>query len=203
MEINTRAIAMTFLKIFEDTPNPMSQQMILKAAQIDTLLGPVIVVADDTTLYMLEFVTKRKLEKEVVRLRARGFIIVPGDTPAIQSIKKELHDYFKGTLTQFKTPYCILGSPFQQQVWQALCRVSYGETRSYREQAISLGKPTAFRAVANANGANQLSIIIPCHRIIASDGTLGGYGGGLAIKKWLLEHEKRYKRSSLDSDSSI
>ena len=91
----------------------------------------------------------------------------------------------------------MFGSPFQRQVWQVLCGIPYGETRSYAEEAISMGKPSAYRAVANANGANQLAIIIPCHRVIASDGTLGGYGGGIAVKQWLLEHEKRYGSHNL------
>lgn len=77
--------------------------------------------------------------------------------------------------------------------WQALTLIPYGETRSYAQQAQSLGKPTAYRAVANANGANSLSIIIPCHRIINSSGNLGGYGGGIARKQWLLEHERKNK----------
>ena len=91
----------------------------------------------------------------------------------------------------------MFGSPFQRQVWQVLCGIPYGETRSYAEEAMYMGKPSAYRAVANANGANQLAIIIPCHRVIASDGTLGGYGGGIAVKQWLLEHEKRYGSQNL------
>lgn len=183
-----------FAKLFGEVPARIQQQtIVLKAAWIDTVLGPMLVIADDTHLYLLEFVTRRGLEKEVQRLRTRGFAIIPGGTSPIDSIKQEVDKYFSGSLTQFKTPYRVFGSPFQQQVWQALCEIPYGETRSYREQAVSLGNPTAFRAVANANGANQLAIMIPCHRIIASDGTLGGYGGGLAVKQWLLDHEKQHK----------
>lgn len=184
-----------FAKLFGETSVCVHQQtMVLKAAWIDTILGPMLIIADETHLYLAEFVSRRGLEKEVERLRARGFAIIRGETPPIDSIRQELKAYFSGILTRFKTPYRVFGSPFQQQVWQILCEVPYGETRGYKEQAMSLGQPTAFRAVANANGANQLAIIIPCHRIIASDGTLGGYGGGLAIKQWLLEHEKRYKK---------
>ena len=181
-----------FSKIFGEVPaRAHKQTIVLRAAWIDTVLGPMIAISDESVLYLLEFVTRRGLEKEVERLRTRGFAIIPGDTSPIQSIMQELADYFSGTLTQFKTPYRVFGSPFQQEVWQALCNIPYGQTKSYREQAIDLGRPSAYRAVANANGANQLAIIIPCHRIIASDGTLGGYGGGLAVKQWLLEHEKR------------
>lgn len=179
-----------FSKILGDMPARINKQaQILKALWIDTPLGPMIAMADDEALYLLEFVTRRGLEREVERLRKRGFAIVPGRSTPLHSIELELMAYFNGTLTHFKTPYRVFGSPFQQQAWQALCDIPYGTTRSYAQQAQSLGRPSAYRAVANANGANQLAIIIPCHRIIASDGTLGGYGGGLAVKKWLLEHE--------------
>lgn len=185
----------TFSKIFGEVSARFSHQsIVLKAAWIDTVLGPMLAISDDNSLYLLEFVTRCGLEKEIERLRARGFAIIPGNTSPIQSITEELTDYFSGKLTQFKTPYRVFGSQFQQEVWQALCKIPYGQTKSYLEQAIDLGRPNSYRAVANANGANQLAIIIPCHRIIASDGTLGGYGGGLAVKKWLLENEKQYQQ---------
>lgn len=184
-----------FSKILGNVPKQIDKKLvILKASWIDTALGPMIAIADDEALYLLEFVTRRGLEREVERLRQRGFAIIPGETSALTAIKTELSSYFKGELTVFNTPVQVFGSPFQQQVWEALCRIPYGETRSYAEQANSLGRASAYRAVANANGANQLAIIIPCHRVIASDGTLGGYGGGLSVKQWLLDHEKQYKR---------
>ncbi|WP_419419766.1 bifunctional transcriptional activator/DNA repair enzyme AdaA [Legionella sp. D16C41] len=183
-----------FAKILGNVPKLINKQLvILKAAWIDTTLGPMIAIADEEFLYLLEFVTRRGLEREVERLRQRGFALIPGRSPPLESIETELNDYFAGKLKVFKTPYRVFGSSFQQQVWEGLCQIPYGETRSYREQSISLGKPKAYRAVANANGANQLAIIIPCHRVIASDGTLGGYGGGLAVKEWLINHEKQYK----------
>ncbi|KTD74981.1 bifunctional transcriptional activator/DNA repair enzyme AdaA [Legionella waltersii] len=181
-----------FSKILGDVPARVDQHLqVLKATWTDTILGPMVAMADDNALYLLEFVTRRGLEREVERLRRRGFAIIPGENSILSSITRELKAYFEGTLFEFKTPYRVFGSPFQQQVWDALCKIPYGETRSYKEQAISLGKPSSFRAVANANGMNQLALIIPCHRVIASDGTLGGYGGGIAVKQWLLEHEKQ------------
>lgn len=164
--------------------------MILKKAQINTILGPMIAIADEKSLYLLEFVSRKGLETEIAQLHARGFAIVSGSTLPIQSIETELCDYFNGKLSRFKTTYRVFGTPFQQAVWQALIQVPYGSTISYKEQAISLMRPRAHRAVANANGKNQLAIIIPCHRVIASDGTLGGYGGGIDVKRWLLAHEK-------------
>lgn len=166
----------------------------LQSIYLDTPLGPMVAIADENNLHLLEFVTRRGLENELARLTRRGFTINSGDTLPLQSIASELKEYFSGTLSQFKTPYLVSGSAFQQQVWQALCTIPYGETRAYAEQADAIGKPSAYRAVANANGANQLAIIIPCHRVIASDGTLGGYGGGITVKQWLLEHERQYNR---------
>lgn len=102
--------------------------------------------------------------------------------------------YFSGKLRQFNTPTHLIGSPFQKKAWLALIDIPYGETRSYLQQAKVIGNPSAYRAVANANGANQLAIVVPCHRIINANGELGGYGGGVNRKQWLLEHERRHIR---------
>jgi AraC family transcriptional regulator, regulatory protein of adaptative response / methylated-DNA-[protein]-cysteine methyltransferase len=151
-----------------------------------------LAIADEKALYILEFVERRGLEQEIEQLKNKIHAeIIPGNTAPIRSIIKELKAYFAGQLQDFKTPLHILGSHFQQAVWQELIKIPYGETRSYAEQARAINKPTAYRAVANANGANQLAIIIPCHRIINSNGKLGGYGGGIMRKKWLIEHERK------------
>jgi len=182
-----------FSKIMGAAPaNFHKQHAVLKSAWIDTPLGAMLVIADDEALRLLEFVERRGLEREVERLRKK-YAIIPGRTDPITSIEEELKSYFEGNLQEFKTPIHLLGGPFQKLVWQELMRIPYGETRSYGEQSKAIGKETAYRAVANANGANQLAIIIPCHRIIRSGGDLGGYGGGVQRKKWLIEHEKRRK----------
>lgn len=180
-----------FSKILGDAPTLLNRaHPILKAAWLDTQLGPMLAIADDEGLYLLEFVDRRGLEREVERLRHKTrAIIIPGSTAPIQSITQELQSYFEGTLKEFKTPYHLLGSPFQKKVWQALMEIPYGQTRTYAQQAQSIGKALAYRAVANANGANQLAILIPCHRIIQSNGDLGGYGGGVSRKQWLIHHE--------------
>lgn len=163
---------------------------ILFASWVDTPLGPMLAIADEKALYLLEFVDRRGLEREVARLCIKmKSVIIPGETSSICSIKKELDAYFTGNLRTFNTHLYVLGSPFQKSVWTELLRIPYGETRSYLAQAIAIGKPAACRAVANANGANQFAIIIPCHRIINSNGALGGYGGGVHRKKWLIAHE--------------
>lgn len=182
-----------FSKFLGAPPSNLNQQyQILKSAWIDTPLGPMIAISDEKALYLLEFVDRRGLEREVERLRNKTkSAIIPGETAPIKSIEKELGGYFSGQLKSFTTPVRLLGSPFQIDAWQALKAIPYGTTKSYKQQAENLGKPQAFRAVANANGANQLAIIIPCHRIINTNGELGGYGGGLNRKQWLIELEKK------------
>ena len=179
-----------FSKIMGAAPTK-TQATILKAAWLDTPLGPMVTIADEDGLYLLEFVDRRGLEREVECLRNRkSAAIIPGETVAIKSIEKELKQYFSGKLLEFKTPVHLIGSEFQKSVWQALQKIPIGTTCSYADQAKAIGKPTAFRAVANANGMNPLGIIIPCHRVINTNGELGGYGGGLARKEWLLKHER-------------
>jgi len=184
-----------FSKIMGAAPtNFKDQHKLLKSSWLDTPLGPMLAIADEEHLYLLEFVKRRGLEREIERLRMRTkSAIIPGITEPIQSIERELKEYFSGTLQEFKTPLFFLGSDFQKSVWHALTTIPYGQTKSYSDQAKIIGKPSACRAVANANGANQLAIIIPCHRIITSDGKLGGYGGGIAHKQWLIDHERKNK----------
>lgn len=102
----------------------------------------------------------------------------------------ELDEYFKGERETFTVPLLLVGSEFQKSVWEALLKISYGETSSYKQQSQMIGNEKAIRAVANANGANAISIMVPCHRIIGSDGSLTGYAGGLELKQRLLELEK-------------
>lgn len=108
-------------------------------------------------------------------------------------VKHELDDYFVGKLKEFRSPLAsAVGTPFQQQVWKALTEIPYGVTISYGELARRINNPAAVRAVGLANGKNPVSIIVPCHRVIGANGSLTGYGGGMAAKKWLLEHETRH-----------
>lgn len=183
-----------FARIMGAAPTKLGQSKILKASWVDTPLGPMIAIADEQALYLLEFVDRRGLEREVERLRKRlKAAIIPGCTQPIRLIENELKSYFEDSLIEFKTPLIFLGSIFQKRVWEELKKIPFGETRSYSELAAEIGKPTAFRAVANANGANQFAIIIPCHRVINTNGELGGYGGGLARKKWLINQERSSK----------
>jgi AraC family transcriptional regulator of adaptative response/methylated-DNA-[protein]-cysteine methyltransferase len=158
---------------------------------LDTPLGPMVAIANDHVLYLLEFVDRQGLEREVDCLKQKmKFCIIPGKTSVIDSIEDELAQYFNGTLYEFKTPIFFVGSSFQKNVWEALQKIPFGETRSYADIAKTIGKPTAFRAVALANSMNQFALVIPCHRVINSNGELGGYSGGISRKSWLLNHEK-------------
>ncbi|MGZ7442693.1 bifunctional transcriptional activator/DNA repair enzyme AdaA [Paenibacillus sp. TH7-28] len=180
-----------FSRIMGAPPTRLEEGRILRAAWLDTPLGPMIAIADEAALHLLEFIDRRGLEREVERLRQRTkAAVIPGVTAPIRSIEKELALYFDGRLREFKTPLFLLGSPFQRRVWAQLQQIPPGETRSYAELAVAVGNPAGYRAVAQANGANQLAIVIPCHRVINSNGELGGYGGGLSRKSWLLNHEK-------------
>ena len=109
----------------------------------------------------------------------------------------QLNEYFDGSRKQFDLKLNPQGTDFQKKVWKALEQIQYGKTNSYLQLSKTLGDPKAIRAVANANGKNPIWIIIPCHRIIGSDGSLTGYAGGLHRKKWLIEHESPYKQQSL------
>lgn len=185
-----------FAKLFGVAPT-RSDGKVLLATWIDTKLGPMLAIADDYYLYLLEFVDRRGLEKEVQRLRQRLKIgIIPGRTAITDQIEQELADYFHGNSAQFDTPCFLLGSEFQRSVWAALQKIPTGETRPYLDIARQIGHAKAYRAVANANGANQLALIIPCHRVIKANNEIGGYGGGVSRKAWLLAHERQMMQQS-------
>lgn len=113
-----------------------------------------------------------------------------GEDSVLKQARRELDLYFAGKLKVFSVPLAPRGTPFQQRVWAALRAIPYGVTRSYGEQAAAIGSPKAFRAVGLANGKNPISIIVPCHRVIGADGGLTGFGGGMARKQYLLQHEQ-------------
>jgi len=165
----------------------------LYARWIETPLGPMLALADDRGLALLEFVDRRGLERELETLQRRlKRSILPGSHRYLEQIENELKDYFAGRRLTFDTPLAMGGSTFQRAVWNALLAIPAGATRSYAEIAGVVGKPSAVRAVGRANGDNPLCLIVPCHRVIGADGTLTGYGGGLWRKQWLLEHERAH-----------
>lgn len=117
--------------------------------------------------------------------------LLRGEDPLLDSVKEELQQYFEGKRTEFSVPLDLHGTPFQKIVWQQLLKIPYGETRSYKEIAMAIDTPKAVRAIGGANHNNPISIIVPCHRVIGSNGALVGYGGGLTIKEQLLELEQQ------------
>jgi len=141
-------------------------------------------------LCMLDFRYRKMRESVDRRLqKALSADYVEQDSQVLMQTREELDEYIRGERKVFDVPLLMLGSEFQKSVWKALLEIPYGKTASYLELAKKIGNEKAVRAVANANGANAIGIIIPCHRIIGSDGSLTGYGGGLPLKKKLLELE--------------
>jgi len=150
-----------------------------------------VAAATDDGLLLLEFADRRMLPTQFKRLqRALGCVFVPGDCPTFAVVRTQLDEYFGGRRAAFDIPLEVPGTDFQRTVWKALCAIPVGETRSYADIARLIGRPTAVRAVARANGDNRLSILIPCHRVVGSDGSLTGYGGGLWRKQRLLDLER-------------
>ena len=124
-------------------------------------------------------------------------LVDAAEHPVLLAAKQQLAQYFAGTLTTFELPLDPIGTPFQRDAWRALSNIAYGKTASYAEQANTIGRPKAVRAVGAANGKNPISIIVPCHRVIGSNGSLTGFAAGVDAKRWLLEHERRVVGESL------
>jgi AraC family transcriptional regulator, regulatory protein of adaptative response / methylated-DNA-[protein]-cysteine methyltransferase len=185
-----------FTRIFGDPPTAAKSRAPMFAERIETPLGGMIAVADDEGLRLLEFADRRATERELSILRKRlQTNIVPGEHPHLEAIRGQLADYFSGRKLEFDIPLAPVGSAFQLRAWEILRSIPVGETRSYSWMARHLGDENASRAVGRANGTNMICIVIPCHRVIRADGTLCGYGGGLWRKKWLLDHERRWKET--------
>jgi AraC family transcriptional regulator, regulatory protein of adaptative response / methylated-DNA-[protein]-cysteine methyltransferase len=193
--IETNKSYMSAASPFYSLPSPdAGLELPLKTSYIETPLGKMLTIADEKALYLLEFSDWRGLDYTVEKLCTKtGRELTAGDTPTTQLTRDELAAYFKGKTHSFQTPLSPLGTLFQRNAWEALIKVPYGTTHSYRDQAAAIGNPLAVRAVARANATNPIAIIIPCHRIINHNGQLGGYGGGLDRKQWLLSHEKKHR----------
>lgn len=179
-----------YAKLFGTAP-AKGQATPLSIDWIETPMGRMIIIADEAALYLLEFTNRKNMRRQFDRLRKiQGRPVLPGRTEITEQIEVELAAYFKGELSNFETPLATSGTSFQRQTWEALQKIPHGETRSYAQLAEMIGKPSAVRAVASANANNGLALIIPCHRVIAKDGGLGGYAGGLKRKRDLLDLEK-------------
>jgi len=166
--------------------------------RIATPIGPLLAGAADAGICLLEYTDEGRLEMQLRRLGQRLNVPMgPGESAFFGPLVCELEEYFAGRRRAFSVPLLLHGTPFQRRVWQGLRAIPYGETRSYQAQAEALGQPQAVRAVAAANGANHIAILIPCHRVIGKDGTLTGYGGGLWRKEYLLNLEAGLRQGRL------
>jgi AraC family transcriptional regulator of adaptative response/methylated-DNA-[protein]-cysteine methyltransferase len=180
----------SFKKTTGFAPSKSQESRLIKTAQILTPLGPMLAGATDDGICLLEFIDRRMLETELKQVsKLLDAECVPGDCKHLDALNRQLEEYFAGKRKEFDLPLVLAGTPFQQKVWAGLQTIPYGTTRSYKQQAEALGVPSAVRAVANANGDNHIAVVIPCHRVIGSDGKLTGYGGGLWRKQHLLDLE--------------
>ncbi len=185
-------------------PSALDERAGLLATWIDTPLGPMIAVGDRVSLRLLEFFDRRALPTELKQLRAvANSDIGVGPGQATDQIRAELDAYFRGEASQFQTPVYQRGSSLDREVWTALRQLPPGQTVSYAWLADRIGRPSAVRAVARANGRNALAIHTPCHRVIGSDGDLTGYGGGIWRKRWLLHHERSHWPSTQSGRGAV
>lgn len=183
----------------QDTPSSTPH---LSSCSITSPLGTLILIASSAALVALTFApseaNSHPPEGVPVLPRAhRTSVIEPVDLeahPVLSSVVEQLDLYFAGRLFEFSVPLDLAGTPFQRRAWHALLSVPYAQTASYGQQAARVGQPTAVRAIGLANGKNPISIIVPCHRVIGSNGALTGYGGGVEKKAWLLAHEKAHAK---------
>lgn len=191
------AFRAAFAKILGQAPGAFSAKPLLFSDWLSTPLGPMIAVTDRTQLHLLEFLDRKAFPAEFRKLQtyAKGEIGL-GRTEVTDQIQSELDRFFAGKGSRFETKLALHGSAFTRDVWRELLTIPAGETRSYSDVAAALGRPDAVRAVARANGANQIALVVPCHRVIGADGSLIGYGGGLWRKQRLIELEGSYRKGS-------
>lgn len=179
-----------FERTFGKTPGKSENITCVKTTRIETPIGPLVAGATDEGVCLLEFADRRAFQKQIATLRRRIGPTVPGSNRHLTELTRQLAEYFDGGRCEFTVPLVAPGSPFQEEVWNALREIPYGVTWSYDQLARHIGRAGAQRAVGKANGDNRIAILIPCHRVVRNDGTLCGYGGGLWRKKKLLDLEK-------------
>ncbi|GEM46238.1 bifunctional transcriptional activator/DNA repair enzyme AdaA [Deinococcus cellulosilyticus] len=186
-------------------PGKSKDARVLVFSRILTPLGPMLALAEDRGVVLLEFTDRPALPAELEELKGRyGYSILPGAHPHLSRLDAELQAYFAGQLLRFTVPLHMPGTDFQQKVWRALLDVPHGETRTYGELARQMGQPLASRAVGRANGQNRLAIVVPCHRIVGAGGDLTGYGGGIPRKEHLLKLEKKaLEQPTLFSEGAV
>lgn len=170
----------------------------LVTSRIDSPIGPLLLGAVGRSLCLVEYAEETRAERQLRRVAER-IALEPcaGSSAVIDQTAEQLAEFFAGDRQEFSVPIEPVGTDFQRSVWAELLKIRLGETRSYGRIARTLGDPAATRAVGAANGANPISILVPCHRVVRTGGALGGYGGGLDRKRWLLDHEQRVAGATL------
>lgn len=182
----------SFKKATGFSPGKSRNSRIVFLTRILSPLGPMIAGASDNGLCLLEFTDRRMIETQLSRLKKLlKAELLPGKSKYFDDLDIQLNEYFQGKRKDFTIPLEVPGTLFQKKAWSVLQDIKYGTTRSYKEQAEKVGNVKAVRAVARANGENRIAILIPCHRVIGSDGQLTGYGGGLWRKKYMLDLEQK------------
>lgn len=161
----------------------------VRIRHIDTPLGPMTIGATEAAVVLCDFSERPMMPAQLAAVRRRIGPTVEGTSRLLDRVELQLREFFAGDRRDFDLPLDMPGSAFQERVWTELRAIPYGETVSYRDVAMRVDAPQAPRAVGRANGSNRLAVIVPCHRVIAAGGGLGGYGGGLAAKRWLLDLE--------------
>ncbi len=198
------AFRAAFARLLGKSPAELQSEKLLRATWIPTPLGDMIAVSSRNHLHLLEFVDRKGLPAELKKLERNSKEgIGIGTMPPSEQAAAELAEYFAARSARFLTPLAAPASAFTQHVWDALRQIPAGETRSYSDIARQIGHPAATRAVARANGANQIAIMIPCHRVIGADGSLTGYGGGLWRKQRLIEIERDLKKMTCSASTVI
>lgn len=188
---STSGFREAFGKLFGQAPRQAAGKDCIYVSWYESPLGPLVLGATGRAVCLLEFSDRRMLETQFKVLRKRfDGPLVPGENAHLKTLKQELAEYFAGTRREFSVPLDYPGTGFQEKVWRSLLEIPYGQTRSYEDLARAVDSPRAVRAVGTANGCNRIAIVIPCHRVVNKDGKLGGYGGSLWRKQWLLDLER-------------
>ncbi|MBI4658571.1 MAG: bifunctional transcriptional activator/DNA repair protein Ada [Verrucomicrobia bacterium] len=189
-----------FARTFGRPPGKAALADCIRISWFETPLGPMLAAATNQGICLLEFADRRGLEGTYADMRRRFDLpVVPGLDDFLNALQQELQAYFAGSLHEFRVAVVLRGTPFQERVWRELQGIPMGTTQSYEEVARRIGQPKAVRAVARANGMNRICLLVPCHRVIAKDGSLSGYGGGVWRKRFLLELERTGKLPGRDS----
>jgi AraC family transcriptional regulator, regulatory protein of adaptative response / methylated-DNA-[protein]-cysteine methyltransferase len=182
----------SFKSILGVSPSNSKTKQVIDITRLETPLGTMFACAVAQGICLLEFTDRKMIERQFESLtKLLDATVLQGTNKHFDLLQLQLNEYFAGQRKEFSVPLFAPGTEFQQAVWQELQNIPYGATCSYQQQASALKNPQAVRAVANANGRNRICIVIPCHRVIGSDGTLTGYAGGLWRKQWLLDLEEK------------